>query len=165
MLLVKQPVPISPVRTQLPGARVLLIVHSVHTSGRQGPGRLETNYVLKKSLFVPQSSTCVCRPPLLYSQVTRVRRTERGRVSEAQTLPWYDLQLLTSNTIALGLQGLRQHFSTGGERGLCTKPGNFILENEKKPRAFYIMKYKKGRGFLLLLMGHEFLNVEKHCLG
>lgn len=32
-LLVKQPVPVFPARTQLPGARVLLIVHSVHTSG------------------------------------------------------------------------------------------------------------------------------------
>lgn len=32
-LLVQQPVPIFPARTQLPGVRVLLIVHSVHTSG------------------------------------------------------------------------------------------------------------------------------------
>lgn len=38
LLLVKQPVPISTARTPLPGARVLLIVHSVHTSGRQDPG-------------------------------------------------------------------------------------------------------------------------------
>lgn len=117
-MLVKQPVPISPARTQLPGTRVSLIVHSVHTSGRQDPGKLETNYVPKKSLFVPQDSTCACCPPLLYSQVTRFRRTERGRVSEAQTLPWHDLQVLASNTIALGFQGLGQQFSIGIERAL-----------------------------------------------
>lgn len=152
MLLVKQPVPISPVRTQLPGARVLLIVHSVHTSGRQGPGRLETNYVLKKSLFVPQSSTCVCRPPLLYSQVTRVRRTERGRVSEAQTLPWYDLQILTSNTIALGLQGLRQHFQLGEREGFVL---SLVISYWKMKRNLGPLHHEiqKGPGVFIVVNG------------
>lgn len=54
--MVKQPVPISLARTQLPGTRVSLIVHSVHTAGRQEPGRLETNYVQRSPSVFPRAA-------------------------------------------------------------------------------------------------------------
>lgn len=137
--MVKQPVPISPARTQLPGTRVSLIVHSVHTSGRQDPGRLETNYVPKKSLcMLPTSSL---RPG------DQSPKDRKGQSLWGSDTAWHELQALASNTIALGFQGLGQQFSTGIERGLCTKRGNFILENEKEP-GLYIIKHKKGLGFV-----------------
>lgn len=56
--MVKQLVPIFPARTQRPGVRVLLIVHSIHTSGTRNPGRMETNYVPNMSLLVPWQALC-----------------------------------------------------------------------------------------------------------
>lgn len=70
-LLVKQPVSIFPARTQLPGVRVLLIVHSVHTSGTRDPGRMGTNYVPSRSLPVPWRPPCA-----LPTSFTRICRAE-----------------------------------------------------------------------------------------
>lgn len=58
-LLVKQPVSISPARTQLPGVRVVLTVPSIHTSGTPTPERMETNYVPNMSPPLPLAGLCM----------------------------------------------------------------------------------------------------------
>lgn len=90
MLLGKQLVPVFTARTQLPGARVLLIVHSVHTSVRQDPGRLQTNYVQKKSLLGPRVAP-VCAVHLHSEARWPESEGQKGAVSQAQTLTWGNL--------------------------------------------------------------------------
>lgn len=58
-MLVKQPVPISPARTRLPGARILLIVHSVHTSGRQDPGGWKLIMCQRSPSLFPEQHLCM----------------------------------------------------------------------------------------------------------
>lgn len=79
-------------------------------------------------------------------------KDRKGQSLWGSDTAWHELQALASNTIALGFQGLGQQFSTGIERGLCTKRGNFILENEKEPGPLH-HKTQKGPGICIVFNG------------